>query len=517
MNTPVVHARIRRVLAGAVGLVLAVTGLAVVTPAAQAAPAPRTYTTAMTPTTARAGVPTNVQVRVTNTSTKISALDRVILGVPAGFTVTTGAVSSPRGGWTESLNSAGTELTASTPTPVRNGLRKGEVIILNFVAVDGVACDTRLVTWSQKADGKVVDPFVAQSPNPTVQMTAVADNFVVTSVTDVSAANPGYQVVKNQAFDVTGVFRCGASTSAPAGASGTVTLGESGSGSLGGNTNTTVSASATTATIAGATYDTIEAAVGLTADWSGGADGAAVIDVLGAAATVNGQPGQAATLTVDEAVAGLGAGANGPVSLVIQACTDQSGTTCSSGTEVSLSGSFKGTDGKNLYGYGTAAAPTVPAKSTDLLAPASITWVCTGDGCGHPDDEGSNTNYLYNYTCPSNTCSESPTEPFGEREVEEDFAAFPVFVSLKTPTGYTDFVAAPRCVALPTAWNDPNKAALLSANRVGKIETAAAQTLGFCVDVNAITRYASGTTGAQTFAGTLRIPVLFVEDPRVRP
>ena len=47
--------------------------------------------------------------------------------------------------------------------------------------------------------------------------------------------------------------------------------------------------------------------------------------------------------------------------------------------------------------------------------------------------------------------------------------------------------------------------------QVGQIVDPVARSLGFCVDVNAIAR------AGNSFTGDLSLPVLFVEDPRLRP
>src|SRR4051794_2609121 len=99
-----IRTRLIRVLtAAAAAVVLTATGMAAVAAPAEGALTlrPRTYTAVMTPTAAKAGVATGYTVVVTNTSSVISALDRFVLAVPAGFAVTAGSVTAPRGGWTE--------------------------------------------------------------------------------------------------------------------------------------------------------------------------------------------------------------------------------------------------------------------------------------------------------------------------------------------------------------------------------------------------------------------------------
>jgi len=232
--------------------------------------------------------------RVTNTSTVLSALDRFVLAVPSGFSVTTGSVTSPRGGWTESV--AAGLLTSSTSTPIRTALRKGESMTVRFTATDAVPCDTRQVTWVQKADGLLIDPFVAQSPNPTVQMTPVADNVAVADVTDGSNPPLHRQVQVGAPFTVSGVFRCG-TTPAPTGSASTLSLvktspGQPDSGgALGGTLTATVPAGSTSAVVSGATYNAVEGQVGITADWSGPADDSFRLDVFDEVHTANGNAG----------------------------------------------------------------------------------------------------------------------------------------------------------------------------------------------------------------------------------
>ncbi len=88
-----VRSTISRAVAAVSALVLAGLGLAAAAGPADAGIVlrPRTYTAVMTPTTATPGVPVNYQVVVKNTSTVISALDRFVLAVPTGFTVSAGS------------------------------------------------------------------------------------------------------------------------------------------------------------------------------------------------------------------------------------------------------------------------------------------------------------------------------------------------------------------------------------------------------------------------------------------
>lgn len=146
--------------------------------------------------------------------------------------------------------------------------------------------------------------------------------------------------------------------------------------------------------------------------------------------------------------------------------------TCPLGTEIDLTGDFG-----NLYSD---------------TSPGSVVVACDGK-CQHADAGESYPNYDYNYTC-ATSCSDG-SDPYGEREVNEDFAAYPVNVELK---GQTTFTQAPRCV--------PES----DLTTTGQITNPAAVAAGFCVDVNAITRV------GDTFTGDLLRPVLFVEDVKMR-
>jgi hypothetical protein len=484
---------------------LGVTPIVAATPASAHAPKPRTYTAVLSPTSAPSAGSTSYAVVVKNTSMVLSALDRFVLVVPTGFTVTPGTVTSPRGGWTESL--AAGVLTAKTSTPLRSGLRKGESMTLRFAATDTVPCDARKVTWLQKADGIIIDPFVPQSPDPTLQMMPVADNVQVTDVTDASNPPLHRQVQVGAPFTVQGIFRCG-TTPAPTSGASTLSLVKSSAGqpdmggSLGGVLTANVPAGSTSVIVSGATYDAVENQVGITADWSGGGDDSFQLAVFDEVKTVNGTPGVAippAQLSVDGAQADLGNGANGPVSIVVSACADDQtdAAPCSAGTQIELTGNLKTDAAVPLYSF---------------AAPARISWLCPASTCPHgPNgtvETEQTTNYLYNYECLGSACVGEGTL-FGEREVEEDFQNYPVYVSIRKNGVDTPFAAAPRCVPLPMSNSDPNRSALL--HLTGQITDPIAQALGFCVDVNAITR-----TG-DVFAGDLRIPVLFVEDLKMRP
>lgn len=233
-------------------------------------------------------------------------------------------------------------------------------------------------------------------------------------------------------------------------------------------------------TLSEVTYSGVGLGVTLIASAAGlGPDATTSVDVNAFVTQVAGTPGVAidpALLNVPgRATADLGKGANGTVSLLVSACgTDP--TPCSAGTQVQLSGSFKDSSGNPLYGFGTPSSP---------LMPAEILWQCPASACPHPDLSEEPRFATYNY--------------WGNDEGREEFNSYPVYVSLHTPTGDLPFAQAPACVPSWNRWT------------TGRILTSQAQAAGFCIDVNAITR------AGHSFTGALSMPLLFVEDPRLRP
>lgn len=233
-------------------------------------------------------------------------------------------------------------------------------------------------------------------------------------------------------------------------------------------------------TLSEVTYSGVGLGVTLIASAAGlGPDATTSVDVNAFVTQVAGTPGVAidpALLNVPgRATADLGKGANGTVSLLVSACgTDP--TPCSAGTQVQLSGSFKDSSGNPLYGFGTPSSP---------LMPAEILWQCPASACPHPDLSEEPRFATYNY--------------WGNDEGREEFNSYPVYVSLHTPTGDLPFAQAPACVPSWNRWT------------TGRILTSQAQAAGFCIDVNAITR------AGNSFTGALSMPLLFVEDPRLRP
>lgn len=204
-----------------------------------------------------------------------------------------------------------------------------------------------------------------------------------------------------------------------------------------------------------------------------------VAAVAGPCASAVGTPNVPLGLSVDGGEAGLPNGASGPVSLVVQPCSSDE-ETCENGSEIVLTGNFK-----------SGQTPLYSFES-----PASITRICSNADCPHqyPGGEGvepeAGETYDYNLSC---------AECGDEREMEEDFAWYPTYVSLLAGGNYLPFGEAPRCAPVGDV------------ETFGQLATEQAQAVGYCVDVNRITREGN------SFTGDLRIPVLFVEDPRVRP
>lgn len=211
--------------------------------------------------------------------------------------------------------------------------------------------------------------------------------------------------------------------------------------------------------------------------------------LLAAGASASLTPDISGSLAAGGATADLVHGADGTVTLTVGSCA--TGTTCPSGVELDLAGNFK-SNGDPLYSF---------------ASPGQVSWTCST--CAHQDD-GNQTNYVWNYNCQKSSCR-GDGSLFGEREVEEDFNSFPLFVSLKQADGtYTSYAQAPRCVPLPTySTSATDRYTLL--HQTGQIVNPAAQQAGFCIDVNAITRVGN------VFSGALTLPVLFVEDPKMRP
>lgn len=155
-------------------------------------------------------------------------------------------------------------------------------------------------------------------------------------------------------------------------------------------------------------------------------------------------------------------GSNGDVTFTEVPCDALAGDPdCD--TEVNLAGSFKGEGGVPLYSFDD---------------PAGIDW-----------------------TCPAAEC-EATAPVYGSFDQDQvlDFQNYRIQVSLFVDGEYTPFADAEPCNPIV---DNPGDVV------TGKITDPAAQAAGFCVDVYAISR-------TDNFGGDLTIPVLFVEDPKLR-
>ena len=115
----------RRVAAAASAAFVGLASLVFAAPSAEATWTPRTYTAVMAPVTATHGAPAAYAVTVTNTSTKISALDRFCSACPKA-SPSIQALCTSNAGWTVALQSGGSTIKATTNKPIRYGVRKGQ-------------------------------------------------------------------------------------------------------------------------------------------------------------------------------------------------------------------------------------------------------------------------------------------------------------------------------------------------------------------------------------------------------
>ena len=222
-----------------------------------------------------------------------------------------------------------------------------------------------------------------------------------------------------------------------------------------------------------ATFSYAENGLWLLATAPGLTSGSRRTDVGFAGDSILGHPELPAFLRAGFASAALSAGGYGEISLTTVLCATND-PTCHSGLQANLTGVFSNPSYPATHLYG-------------LLHPAVVRWTCAASRCPHRDFEGTNPSYQL--------------VRGDEAEQSEDFAAYPMQVSLHVPGGYRPFAQAPSCRPL----TDPKQFGL-----TGAITNLAAINAGFCVDVYAITRVGGVTTGA------LSLPVLFVEDPKLR-
>ncbi len=321
-----------------------------------------------------------------------------------------------------------------------------------------------------------------------------ATQLRIDSVADTSGQSTDTKPVQGQTFAV-GFSVLDGFGNAAAPSSVTASLSSTNSSVSGG---TLAAADVTTSTGTGtfsAVFSRPQTGLNLTVSSLGLASAATTTDVASGATTLT------PVGTVGDATAGLPNGSFGPVSFTSGTCTPGVDLGCSTGVEYTLDGVF-----------------TNPANGDDHLysndAPASITWTCsTGANCVHGplpksgsttaartlESESGQTYYLYNQGSITN---------FQEQEQVEDYTWFPIYVALRTGTNtdgtpiYGQFGKALPCSPIVS-----NPANIIT----GRIVNADAQAAGYCVDVYAISRVGN------TFTGALTLPILFVEDPKMRP
>jgi hypothetical protein len=319
--------------------------------------------------------------------------------------------------------------------------------------------------------------LVTGTSNPFTVVNSNADHLILTSIKDTSSdpalpspvVNGTFAVAFN-AVDIYGnpVAGVNVTLTALAPTLGTLTP-----------TGFAITAADGTASIT-ATYDTAQNNLELQVAAPSVTPATGFTDVVATAAVVTAQPNVPTSLDSGPASADLPQGGYGPVFLTTAPCTADG---CpAGGTEITLAGTFTNPDNPSSELYSFAQ-------------PASVSWTCDDSACPHNDANAEPGDSDYNY---NHNDSGDP-----EQEQIEDFNDYPIQVSLKVNGVYQPFAVAPSCQDLSTEFDGPPP--------TGVIATSQAQSAGFCVDVYAITR-----AGA-SFTGALTIPVLFVEDPKLRP
>jgi hypothetical protein len=217
------------------------------------------------------------------------------------------------------------------------------------------------------------------------------------------------------------------------------------------------------------TFPEVEIGEVLTAT-SGTLSDSVTLDVVAAGDGYTGERGESRTLLLDgpggtSFTAELGNGFVGDLEFTQVPC-DEIDLELICDTEVNLDGVFKDEEG-NLYSNEN---------------PAQVLWTC-------PESE-----------CPF----VRPDDSYGANLQEQwlDFEQYPIEVSLKLANGtYTDFAVAQECNAQVPVPGEADR---------GSITDGGAKAAGFCIDVYNISR------AGDSFGGDLTIPVLFVEDPKLR-
>jgi hypothetical protein len=320
---------------------------------------------------------------------------------------------------------------------------------------------------------------IAGTSNPFTVISGAPKSLQLTSITDTSNTPPLPTPAANQSFAVAfTAYDAFGNVATQSGVPVTLTALNAVGGALDPSTPVGATGSNGSGSIP-TKYSAAQTGLELQVSSPGLTPGTGTTDVVTAGAAENGTPGTPAELAAGNAAADLPNGSYGPVFLTTAPCSDDN---CGQGVEITLDGTF--TDPNPAPG-----APSVTHLYTDA-APGEVSWTCSDSVCPHPDAEPPGETYLPE---PGDTDDE---------EQAEDFEAYPIQVSLKVDGVYEDFATAPSCRDL----TDPNEVGL-----TGAIVTPEAQAAGFCVDVYAISRV------DDSFSGDLTIPVLFVEDPKLRP
>lgn len=165
-------------------------------------------------------------------------------------------------------------------------------------------------------------------------------------------------------------------------------------------------------------------------------------------------------------------GANGPVTLTVGLCIPALKITCVGVlSQSALLANFKDDAGNPLYSDS---------------APAAVSWTCN------------------DRVCPPTREFVAGRSTLTELQVAE-FTKHTMYVALRNPNGtFQPFAPAPAC-------NGVDEAPLPT----GSIDRQDTGGLEFCVDVGAISRTDQQCqTTCSAWSGPLRLPVLFVEDPK---
>ena len=328
-------------------------------------------------------------------------------------------------------------------------------------------------TWGALSDTS--DPFTVLAGPPAV--------LVIDSLTDTSNSPALPTPAAGQPFAVTfHVLDAFGNAATSPDVTATLTAG-AGPGTL---TAPPVLTSGGTGTVT-ATYSAATAALALTLSSPGLTSDSVSTPVVTAGDSSDGSPG---TLTAGPAGAALPAGAVGPVFLTVAPCVSTPDAPCPGSSEITLAGRFTTDAGQELYSY---------------AHPAKVTWTCLAADCPHRDGgHYGATGHWWDFHWDALSATLK-----NKRAVVEDFVDYPMEVSMFVDGAYQPYGVAPSCVDLANKYK---------IGLTGVIDSAAAKAAGYCVDVYAITRSVTASSkGCQSYFGDLTLPVLFVEDPKMRP